>query len=104
VVLSHEETVALADHTVAAAVFATVDARDFQLLVESARIRLAYAHDRLYVVWDPLGPNHRLVKIQNPYGRLEHAVKCREVIRRYEVPAAAIDAVRSNDGQPNPNL
>lgn len=50
----------------------------------------------LYVVWNPPSPNHRLVKIQNPYGKLEHAVKCREVIRRYEIPVEAIDAVRQH--------
>ena len=33
----------------------------------------------------------RLVKIQNPYRILEHAVKHREIIRRYEIPADAID-------------
>ena len=45
----------------------------------------------LYVVWNPLSPDHRLVKIQNPYKVLEHAVKHREVIRRYEIPAESID-------------
>ena len=45
----------------------------------------------LYVVWDPLSPHHELVKIQNPFRELEHAVKHREVIRRYEIPAEAID-------------
>lgn len=48
----------------------------------------------LYVVWNPLSPNYRLVKIQNPYRVLEHAVKNREVIRRYEIPVEAIDALR----------
>jgi superfamily II DNA or RNA helicase len=45
----------------------------------------------LYVVWNPLDANARLVKIQNPYRVLEHAVKHREIIRRYEIPASAID-------------
>jgi superfamily II DNA or RNA helicase len=45
----------------------------------------------LYVVWNPLTPDHRLIKIQNPYRVLEHAVKHREIIRRYEIPANAID-------------
>ena len=45
----------------------------------------------LYVVWNPLEPSARLVKIQNPYKHLEHAVKHREIIRRYEIPANAID-------------
>jgi superfamily II DNA or RNA helicase len=48
----------------------------------------------LYVVWDPLTPDARLVKIQNPYRVLEHAVKHREIIRRYEIPAEAIDGHR----------
>ena len=40
----------------------------------------------LYVVWDPLTtPMPRLVKIQNPFQHLEHSVKVREVIRRYEI-------------------
>ena len=37
-----------------------------------------------------LEPSARLVKIQNPYRILEHAVKHREIIRRYEIPADAI--------------
>jgi hypothetical protein len=45
----------------------------------------------LYVVWNPLGAGARLVKIQNPYGVLEHAVKHREIIRRDEISAEAID-------------
>jgi hypothetical protein len=32
-----------------------------------------------------------LVKVQNPYRRLEYAVKVREVIRRYEIPVQAIE-------------
>src|SRR5262249_39268958 len=46
----------------------------------------------LYVVWDPLQPDARLGKIQNPYKHLEHSVKVREVIRRYEIPAQAVEA------------
>jgi superfamily II DNA or RNA helicase len=45
----------------------------------------------LYVVWNPLSSDQRLVKIQNPYKVLEHAVKHREIIRRYEIPTEAID-------------
>jgi superfamily II DNA or RNA helicase len=45
----------------------------------------------LYVVWNPLEADRRLVKIQNPYRVLEHVVKHREIIRRYEIPAEAID-------------
>ena len=44
----------------------------------------------LYVVWNPLEPDYRLVKIQNPFREFEHAVRSREVIRRYEIPAKAI--------------
>lgn len=50
----------------------------------------------LYVVWNPLSPAPRLVKIQNPYRILEHAVKHREIIRRYEVPAEAIVPTHDN--------
>jgi hypothetical protein len=52
----------------------------------------------LYVVWNPLGPDARLVRIQNPYRVLEHAVKHREIIRRYEVPADAIDRLAGKVG------
>jgi superfamily II DNA or RNA helicase len=45
----------------------------------------------LYVVWNPLSKNHRLMKIQNPYRVLEHSAKHRQIIRRYEIPAEAID-------------
>ena len=47
----------------------------------------------LYVVWNPLSPDYRLVKIQNPYRVLEHAIKPRDLIRRYEIPAEAIERV-----------
>lgn len=47
----------------------------------------------LYVVWNPVSDAPRLVKIQNPYRVLEHAVKHREIIRRYEISADAIDSV-----------
>ena len=50
----------------------------------------------LYVVWNPLSPSYRLVKIQNPYRVLEHAVKHRQIIRRYEIPADAIDGHAGN--------
>jgi hypothetical protein len=46
----------------------------------------------LYVVWDPLGASPRLVKIRNPFRVLEHAAKARDIIRRYEIPAQAIEA------------
>lgn len=50
----------------------------------------------LYVVWNPLSARPRLVKIQNPYRVLEHAVKHREIIRRYEIPAEAINQGRQS--------
>ena len=55
----------------------------------------------LYVVWDPIGTSPRLIKIQNPFQRLEHSVKAREVIRRYEIPVQAIEAAAkaSKDAQ-----
>jgi len=45
----------------------------------------------LCVVWNPLDPTHELIRIQNPARVLEHVVKPREMIRRYEIPAQAID-------------
>jgi len=55
----------------------------------------------LYVVWNPLGSDPRLVKIQNPFRVLEYAAKARDVIRRYEIPAQAIEAAaRSQRGAP----
>lgn len=50
VVLSHDETFALAGQPGSAPALGPADARDVQLLVESARIRLAYAHDRQFAV------------------------------------------------------
>lgn len=52
----------------------------------------------LYVVWDPIGAIPRLVKIQNPFQHLEHSVKVREVIRRYEISAQAIEIAARNQG------
>jgi len=42
----------------------------------------------LYVVWDPLGHLPDLVRIQDPFGKLDHAK--REVVRFFEIPAKAI--------------
>lgn len=50
VVLSPEETVVLRGHVVVHEKRRLVDPTDLQLLVESARIRLAYAHDRQFAV------------------------------------------------------
>ena len=44
----------------------------------------------LYVVWDPLGPNPELVRIQNPAARLDHAKREIVAARFYEIPAEAI--------------
>ncbi len=50
IVLSAEETSRLATHDVRCEAMHLVDPCDLQLLVESARIRLAYAHDRQFAV------------------------------------------------------
>jgi hypothetical protein len=50
VVLSGDETAMLAARSGSAPALGPVDARDAQLLVESARIRLAYSHDRQFAV------------------------------------------------------
>ncbi|HWP39575.1 MAG TPA: DEAD/DEAH box helicase, partial [Tepidisphaeraceae bacterium] len=50
VVISAEEASALAARDSAARTLRLVDPSDLQLLVESARIRLAYAHDRQFAV------------------------------------------------------
>jgi hypothetical protein len=95
------------------------NADHLRLLVESARIRLAYAHDRqfavslsgirlttnerykaiqlgdsywLYVVWDPLGnPDAAPLMIQNPAKYLDHAKKEVVAARFFDIPAAAIE-------------
>ncbi|MGQ9762231.1 MAG: helicase-related protein [Thermogutta sp.] len=50
VVLSEDETLRLSTHEGRAAAINLVKADDLQLLVESARIRLAYAHDKQFAV------------------------------------------------------
>jgi hypothetical protein len=47
----------------------------------------------LYVVWDPLGPNPELVRIQNPAVRLDHAKREIVAARFFEIPAEAVMAV-----------
>jgi len=44
----------------------------------------------LYVVWDPLGPNPELVRIQNPAARLDHAKREIVAARFFELPAEAV--------------
>ena len=46
----------------------------------------------LYVVWDPLGPNPEMVRIQNPAAKLDHAKREVVAARYYDIPAEAIDA------------
>jgi len=47
----------------------------------------------LYVVWDPLGENPELVKVQNPAARLDHAKREIVAARFFEIPAEAIQQV-----------
>lgn len=53
----------------------------------------------LYVVWDPLGENPEIVKIQNPAAKLDHAKREIVAARFYEIPAEAIVAVVSREGE-----
>ncbi|MCS6804589.1 MAG: helicase-related protein [Blastocatellia bacterium] len=46
----------------------------------------------LYVVWDPLGPEPELVRIQNPAARLDHAKREIVAARFFEIPAEAIES------------
>jgi superfamily II DNA or RNA helicase len=46
----------------------------------------------LYVVWDPLGPNPELVRIQNPAAKLDHAKREIVAARFFEIPADAVVA------------
>ncbi|MBI3951045.1 MAG: DUF3883 domain-containing protein [Acidobacteria bacterium] len=47
----------------------------------------------LYVVWNPLGENPELVRIQNPAVKLDHAKREVVAARFYEIPAEAIQQV-----------
>ncbi len=44
----------------------------------------------LYVVWNPLGKNPELVRIQNPAARLDHAKREIVAARFFEIPAEAV--------------
>jgi len=44
----------------------------------------------LYVVWDPLGPNPELVRIQNPAAKLDRAKREIVAARFFEIPAEAV--------------
>jgi hypothetical protein len=45
----------------------------------------------LYVVWDPLGNNPELVRIQNPAAKLDHAKREIVTARFFEIPSEAIN-------------
>lgn len=47
----------------------------------------------LYVVWDPLGKEPDLVRIQNPAAKLDHAKREIVASRFFEIPAEAVLAV-----------
>ena len=49
----------------------------------------------LYVVWDPLSDSPELVRIHDPAARLDHAKREIVAARFYEIPAEAIEQVRT---------
>lgn len=49
----------------------------------------------LYVVWEPLGESPELVRIHNPVAKLDHAKREIAATRFFEIPAEAIEDVRS---------
>jgi SNF2 family DNA or RNA helicase len=53
----------------------------------------------LYVVWDPLGKEPELVRIQNPAQRLDHAKREIVAARFFEIPADVIEQVASSQGR-----
>jgi hypothetical protein len=52
----------------------------------------------LYVVWDPLGENPEIVRIQNPAVQLDHAKREIVAARFFEIPAEAIVAAARHSG------
>jgi len=52
----------------------------------------------LYVVWDPLGDNPELVKIQNPAAKLDYAKRAIVAARFFEIPAEAVQQVAHREG------
>ncbi|MBN2561537.1 MAG: DUF3883 domain-containing protein [Phycisphaerae bacterium] len=48
----------------------------------------------LYVVWNPLGPDAELVRIQNPAAKLDHAKQEIVASRYFQIDASAIDLHR----------
>lgn len=57
----------------------------------------------LYVVWNPIDPNHELVRIHNPAEKLDHAKKEVVVARMFCIPAKAVEAhaIACNPGVKN---
>jgi len=53
----------------------------------------------LYVVWDPLGKEPNLVRIQNPAQRLDHAKREIVAARFFEIPADVIEQLASSQGR-----
>lgn len=49
----------------------------------------------LYIVWDPLGKNPELIRIQNPAAVLDHAKK--EIVRFFEIQAEAIEIIKNKE-------
>jgi hypothetical protein len=64
VVLSAEETRELRGNAGATEKSRLVDPADLQVLVESARIRLAYSHDRQFAVIGGVSPSEYLAKLE----------------------------------------
>jgi len=53
----------------------------------------------LYVVWDPLGQNPELIRIQNPAVKLDHAKREIVAARFFEISAEAIDRAKHGKGR-----
>ncbi|HDH91617.1 MAG TPA: DUF3883 domain-containing protein, partial [Candidatus Aenigmarchaeota archaeon] len=49
----------------------------------------------LYVVWEPLSPNYEIITIPDPANKLEFAVREIRTISHYEIPAEAIERMKS---------
>jgi len=53
----------------------------------------------LYVVWNPLGENPELVRIQNPAAKLDHAKREIVAARFFEIPAEAVQQAAHQTGR-----
>jgi len=53
----------------------------------------------LYVIWDPLEPKAELVRIQNPWVKLDHAKREIVASRFFEIPAEAINQHMGRGGE-----